>query len=282
MSSTTANGNSKKHVLEKLMAKVRSGTDQEVIEVLNAPIAPGTAFGDITLLDAISEIYGVTGAPILDAFIEDGRDESEYASVLEAEGAASDEGPLRKALFSILCLLARDKKQDAFEFLKGELSRRGITHVQITGTIYGMDWEALYNIDDAELRDKILAGECEDLVPSSCGKFSGRPYKRDCFPAASGGEMVAYTLQDLAYEDLRDSSNEVDLLIKELNCAWDGSTYQSDESDQYSSFSGFRHWITDDGSADPLDPVSLYGDRTKDADKFTLVIKLDPRLTASS
>jgi len=255
MSSTTANEYSEKNVLEKLMAKVRSGTDQEAIEVLNAPIAPGTAFGDITLLDAISEINGVTLG------------DSDYASVLEAEGAATDEGPLRKALFSILCLLARDKKQDAFEFLKGELSRRGITHVQITGTIYGMDWEGLWNINDSELREQILDGKCEDLFPSSCRKFSGRPYKMECPDGEDYADPVSYELNDLTYESLSACEAEADL-----------------RSDKFHSDSAnsFREWITCNHSADPLDPKSLYGDRTKDADKFTLVIKLDPRLTASS
>ena len=306
MSARTANDYSEEKVLGNLMAKVRSGTNQEVIDVLNAPIAPGTAFGQMSLLDALSgqtvhffegqrvKLMSIDGEKVVVADL-DGKtreisglalDELDYETVLEAEGQLSEQGSFSSLLFGILFHLANNKKKDAFEFLKDGLLRRGVTHVQIAGTIYGIDWEGLYNIDDAELRDKILEGNCEDLFPSSCGKFFGRPYKKDCPQhrvTGCGGEDpgVAYELQDLAYEDLSDSNSEIALRQDKLNCAWDGTMYQSDEHDQDSSFS-FRHWITDDSSADPLDPASLYGDRTKDADKVTLVIKLDPRLTASA
>jgi hypothetical protein len=160
--------------------------------------------------------------------------------------------------------LARGKKQDAFEFLKGELSRRGITHVQMAGTIYGMDWEGLHNIDDSELREQILDGKCEDLFPSSCGRFSGRPYKRDCPDDEGLSGSVSYELEDITCEDFSGSDIEVTLRSDKLDC------------------DSFRDWVTNDFIAGPLEPLSLYGDRTKDADKFTLVIKLDPRLTASA
>ena len=237
--------------LKDLMAKLRSGTDQEVIDKLGAPLSSEPCFQSLTLLDAL------------------GPGES-YEACIEEQRGAEGEFPLGGLAFDVLLCLAKSGKKEAFEFLKKELLARELDEVPISGTIYAMDWEPLRNIDDGELRQRIVDGQCEDVFPSTCEKFSGRPYRKDAERLASIGlsmdsmdvwdDWLRYELSGLSYEDLATQGEEVVLMADKL------------------ALDSFSAWLTDEGSAEPLDPPSLYAERTRDADRFTLVPLLDPRI----
>ena len=233
-----------------LMTKVRSGTDQEVIQCLSTAFAPDTGLQGLSLIDALS----IT---------------EEYEVRVGDIRGSDGEFPVGALAFDVLFCLVRVGKKESFDFLKSELSARRVEQVPILGTVYYMDWEELRNIDDADLRQQILDGKCEDLFPSSCQKFSGRPYRRETERPTRGAS--AYS----AYDD----SFNYDLGALE----WDTLATGSDEIvlrvlPSMEEPGGLKDWITDYQSADPLDPPSLYGDRTLDTDKFTVVLKLDQRL----
>lgn len=237
-------------VLNDLMTKVRSGTDEEVIQCLSTPFGPDTGLQGLSLIDALSIA-------------------EEYEIRVGDIRGSDGEFPVGALAFDVLFCLVKAGKKESFNFLKSELSARRVEQVPILGTVYYMDWERLSNIDDVDLQQQILDGKCEDLFPSSCEKFSGRPYQRETerpTRAASAysayGNSFNYDLGALDWDTLATGSDEVVLRVLP-------SMKES---------GGLKDWVTDGMNAGPLDPPSLYGDRTLDADKFTVVLKLDPRL----